>query len=365
MSDLHAIIVPRNNVNDDEAVVIKWYKSSGDFIRKGDDIVDLETTKTLFTISAEYDGYLFYKISEQSKVEVGIAIAYICEENVMPDVLVNSGEHNDLKSDTDFLHSSISLKAKKLMYEHGLLERDFQGLTKIRVSDVEKKIKQLHQVLSSNVGESLQSEIFEQEHSKQLEIRLLTESVKNTIPSFISVAIDKKAVEREIESSLPGKSEHISIGEYLTFKTAKVLRQFPVLNGYYRQGKAHLYSSINIGFAMNIGKGLKVPIIKQADGKSLSEISYLIKDLSLKYLRDELTVEDLQGGTFTITDLSLFDVTHFVPVINYMQSAILGICCTLPKSSYFNVVLAFDHQLADGMVAAQMLKELKEVVYDQ
>jgi pyruvate/2-oxoglutarate dehydrogenase complex dihydrolipoamide acyltransferase (E2) component len=365
MSDVHAIIVPRKNVNDDEAVIIKWYKSSGDFIRTGDDIVELETTKTLFTMSAEYDGYLFYKIPEQSNVKVGIAIAYICEDNVIPDALTKAGEQNDLISDTDSSQRSVSLKAKKLMYEHGLSEHDFQGLTKIKVSDVEKKIKQMQHVLSSNVNEPVKSEIFEQEHSKQFEIRLLTESVKNTIPSFVSIAIDKKAVEREIESLLPGKSEHVSIGEYITFKTAKVLRQFPVLNGYYRQGKAHLYSSINIGFAINIGKGLKVPVIKQADEKSLSEISNLIKDFSLKYMRDELAVEDIQGGTFTVTDLSLFDVTHFVPVINYMQSAILGICSTLPQNSYFNVVLAFDHHLADGMVAAQMLKELKDVVGDQ
>ncbi len=365
MHNLCPIIVPRKNVNDDEVLIVKWLKSSGDCIGTGDEIVDIETTKTLFTISAECDGFLFYKIPEQSRVKVGITIAFICEDNIMPDVLTNAESHDDLTLESNPLQPSISLKAKKLMEKHGLSEQDFPDLKIVKVSDVETKISQMQHVLLNDIEEPVQTEIYEQAYAKQFEIRLLTASTEHTIPSCVSVLIDKNAVERKIASLIPQGSTHISVGEYFTFEAARVLKHFPVLNGYYRQGIARLYSNINIGFAINIEKGLKVPVIKQADEKSLTEISSLIRDFSLKYLRDELTVEDLQGGTFTITDLSLFDVTYFIPVINNMQSAILGICSPLPQNSYFNIVLTFDHQLADGMVAAKMLKELKDVVCDQ
>jgi len=103
-----------------------------------------------------------------------------------------------------------------------------------------------------------------------------------------------------------------------------------------------------------------VPVIRDCKGDSPLDIARSVRDLSLRYMRDELAAEDLMGGTFTVTDLSGHGVVHFIPVINERQSAILGICAERPGTAGRELVLTFDHRMADGMLAAEFLNQLRE-----
>ena len=138
------------------------------------------------------------------------------------------------------------------------------------------------------------------------------------------------------------------------------MSDYPDLNGYYAEGKAWRYKTVAIGFAINLGRSLRVPVVHRAAELSHLEIARTVRDLSLKYLRDELQMADLTGGTFTITDLSTQGVEHFVPVLNQRQSAILGICAERPGSGRRDLILAFDHRMTDGMRAASFLAQLRE-----
>jgi pyruvate/2-oxoglutarate dehydrogenase complex dihydrolipoamide acyltransferase (E2) component len=109
---------------------------------------------------------------------------------------------------------------------------------------------------------------------------------------------------------------------------------------------------------LNLGRSLRVPIVKDAARLSLREVAGRVRDLSLRYMRDELAIEDVAGGTFTITDLSGEGVVHFVPVLNERQSAILGLC-TPRRDGSRDLVLTFDHRLSDGMVGARFLTALR------
>ena len=138
------------------------------------------------------------------------------------------------------------------------------------------------------------------------------------------------------------------------------MSDYPDLNGYYAEGKAWRYKTVAIGFAINLGRSLRVPVVHRAAELSHLEIARTVRDLSLKYLRDELQMADLTGGTFTVTDLSTQGVEHFVPVLNQRQSAILGLCAERPDSGRRDLVLAFDHRMTDGMRAASFLAQLRE-----
>ena len=105
------------------------------------------------------------------------------------------------------------------------------------------------------------------------------------------------------------------------------------------------------------------PVFKNVDRLSLKDVSNSVKDLSLKYFRGELRLGDLSGGTFTVTDLSAKGIIDFHPVINNMQAAILGICSVMPGTNHFKVILTFDHNMSDGMVAADMLNELSTLLH--
>jgi pyruvate dehydrogenase E2 component (dihydrolipoamide acetyltransferase) len=151
----------------------------------------------------------------------------------------------------------------------------------------------------------------------------------------------------------------LSVLELAMHHAALLLGDFPDLNGYYAQGRAFSYRHVSIGFAINAGYSLKVPVVRNCNTAAPLEIARAVRDLSLRYMREELTNDDLTGGTFTVTDLSGHAVVHFVPVLNDRQSAILGICAPRPGTGTRDLVLTFDHRISDGMRAATFLGELR------
>jgi 2-oxoglutarate dehydrogenase E2 component (dihydrolipoamide succinyltransferase) len=103
-----------------------------------------------------------------------------------------------------------------------------------------------------------------------------------------------------------------------------------------------------------------VPVVKNAAALSVRDVAGAVRDLSLRYMRDELTIDDVTGGTFTVTDLSAEGVLSFVPVLNDRQSAILGITAERSGTQSRDLVLTFDHRLSDGMRAARFLGALRD-----
>jgi 2-oxoglutarate dehydrogenase E2 component (dihydrolipoamide succinyltransferase) len=131
------------------------------------------------------------------------------------------------------------------------------------------------------------------------------------------------------------------------------------MNGFFAKGRAWTYRDIAVGFAVNAGKGLRVPIVRNTAQLSQLDVCRAVRELTLRYFREELSMQDVSGGTFTVTDLSGAGVTYFVPVLNDRQSAILGLCAA-DAAGQQNLVLAFDHRMSDGMRAAAFLGELRE-----
>jgi 2-oxoglutarate dehydrogenase E2 component (dihydrolipoamide succinyltransferase) len=138
-----------------------------------------------------------------------------------------------------------------------------------------------------------------------------------------------------------------------------LLPEWPELNAFYAERGAWRYRSAGIGFAVNLGRGLKVPVVKQAAQSSLRAVAEAVRELSLRYMRDELTIENVTGGTFTVTDLSAEGVVHFVPVLNERQAAILGLTAERGHRTR-ELVLTFDHRLSDGMRAGRFLAALRD-----
>ena len=163
-------------------------------------------------------------------------------------------------------------------------------------------------------------------------------------------------------------AHHAAVGDSATAiivaETARLLRKYPVFNAYYSDENINYYDQVNIGFAVDAGKGLKVPVIRDADRKEIAAIAAEMRELVVTYLDDRLTVESLAGGTFTVTDLSGENVVAFHPLISRGQAAILGVCAevSLPGTGAgaFNLVLGFDHQLSEGRTAGRFLGELRE-----
>jgi hypothetical protein len=194
-----------------------------------------------------------------------------------------------------------------------------------------------------------------------MEAQYLRSALTTTIPSMATVAVPTSGFFTRAAS----QPDLVGVpGAAVVFETSRLLRTYPVFNAFHECGEVHYYEDVNIGYALDAGRGLKVPVIRRADRKSLPELVAEKQQRLVEYLNDTLPVESLGGGTFTITDLSGDDVFTFNPVLNQGQSAILGVCAELfphgGTHGVFNLVLAFDHQVADGRTAAAFLRDLRD-----
>lgn len=153
---------------------------------------------------------------------------------------------------------------------------------------------------------------------------------------------------------------------------AAILRSHPLLNSSLAGDYIEVYDDINIGVAVAIDHGLVVPVIKHADKKSLVEISRELKTLADKARKGTLTFEDVSGGTFTVSNLGMYGVDSFTPIINPPQTAILGVGRIQLKPAVVGdelkplrmawLSLTFDHRVIDGHTAAEFLRDLSQIL---
>lgn len=353
------VLVPQMNPNDEHAVLVKWHVSSGARVAADQLLATMETTKATFDVNAPCDGYAFFHETERSMVAVGAAIAWISESAQAPVVKQPRVAEPAPAIATD-TESRITRKALRLMQEHGLTAADFAGLERVEVADVEAKIKQRGSSAPAAAASTAKAaapqgmEPLDQSPSKMLEIARLADVYSTAIPSTVTVVL---ATDR-LAKRLAGGS--ISLLEVAIFEAARLLDEYPELNGWYGDGRAWHYPDVSIGFAINLGHSLRVPVVRDAANRSQLEITRTVRDLALRYMRNELTTEDVSGGTFTVTDLSSHGVVSFIPVLNHRQSAILGICAQRPGSGLSELVITFDHRMSDGMRAAAFLGALRD-----
>ncbi|SMP60412.1 dihydrolipoamide acetyltransferase family protein [Anoxynatronum buryatiense] len=164
----------------------------------------------------------------------------------------------------------------------------------------------------------------------------------------------------------------ITYTDILVAITARVLRRHPLLNASVDGNDILVRNYVNMGVAVALEEGLLVPVVKNADLKSFREIGREISELAAKARGNALTMEEMSGGTFTITNLGMFGMEAFTPIINQPEVAILGVNSivetpvsengTLVFKPMINLSLSADHRVVDGAVAAHFMQDLKEAV---
>ena len=201
--------------------------------------------------------------------------------------------------------------------------------------------------------------------SKRLEIAFLRSGSQHTLPSAVTLTCPTHGLRAAAERA------GMNLSAVLVYEVGRLLRKYPALNAFLAEDCHYFYQEVNIGFAFDAGQGLKVPVVRRADAKALQELDRELGELMVQYLNEELPVESLAGGTFTITDLAQEGAAFFSPLINQRQSAILGVGAELfaPEQSpgWFHLTLAFDHQLSNGREATQFLSDLSRrlAAYEQ
>ncbi len=177
-----------------------------------------------------------------------------------------------------------------------------------------------------------------------------------------------------INDKLQAKEVNLTYTDLLVKVVANALREHPRLNATLTDEGIHLLPEINIGVAVALEDGLVVPVIRNADKERLSGISEQVRDFAERARSNQLTPSELQGGTFTITNLGNFGIDAFTPIINPPECAILGVGRILKKPvvhedeivarSMLTLSLTFDHRVVDGAPAAQFLQTISDYIQD-
>lgn len=384
------MLIPQENVNDESVTLVAWCVAHGEQVQEGQELATVEGSKAVFSIPAPVAGIVQYTREVGQEIAVGEILCTI--SSAAPVTMASDGMTSATPSTPGLPHlldqdrtpdipsdlPRFSRQAAALLQQHGLDPQRFVGHGLVRMSDV-LAVLNGNGVLRSAALDPLALEPINSQkiatpipaarvpfrrealsHSKRTEIRYLVSGFRNTLPSMVTVAVPTRGLRAAAAQygHAPG-----SITAIILFEVARLLRRYPRLNAFYADGVACLYEAVNIGFALDAGHGLKVPVIRQANTKSLPEITSEMQALLRRYLDNTLRADDLAAGTFTITDLSSEGVLTFHPLINQGQGAILGIGSEYnsgigPAEGFFTLMLSFDHQLTEGKPAAQFLQQL-------
>jgi pyruvate/2-oxoglutarate dehydrogenase complex dihydrolipoamide acyltransferase (E2) component len=382
MALLQQITVPLLAVNDTSLTVVDLAFSTGQPVKKGDIILVFETSKTTYEVEAEANGFVQYLCEAGRDYEVNQIVARIFSsdaeivkeppgvqpENSTQPVLVKQEVVVDWVGDTLY-----SLEAIRLIESLHIDKSVFKGRDFVSRQDVEdlkglngssnKKIQIPPSVAKQPVKtappvDNTKVIVERLSSNKKREIEFLSHVQATGLTSTINMAVNTEGIFVHLNRSL--KYLKNSLLPVIIYETARLLKKFPALNAYYTGDGIAYYNNVNVGFAVDIDKGLKVLKVSEASDKGLSAIEADIMSLSNRYLDDTLQIDDLTDITFTITDLSSEGVAFFRPLINMMNSGILGVSAIDEKLQRFILTCTFDHRVTEGKLVATFLKELAD-----
>jgi 2-oxoglutarate dehydrogenase E2 component (dihydrolipoamide succinyltransferase) len=421
----YELLVPRLNTNDDEMDVVHWYFKDKEYVEKDKEIVDLESSKAVVSVESEASGYILCHFQKGDTVRVGVPLATFYSdlqeleadlnggssaqtaqpesdrpvqptttagELLQPSVAVEQSQRitrevptaviaqqtpedrtldiqEEQSNQLSFGFTRFSKAARDYIKRHQIDPELFEDMGLVSVEVIEKKLGIRSAVVSPSSGKDgqkvapllatepgLRSEKVSK--SKQLEINLLTAGQAGGINSSLTVQFDSAGIRQTLQEldSLNGQ-----ILPLILFELARLIEEYPAFTAYYEAGKIYYYDRIDLGLAIDLGKGLKVPVIRNANQLSPVELLETLTDLATRYLDNQLSVEDLTGGTITISDLSSENILHFQPLVNQNQSAILGIGGDSSVDGCpMTLTLVFDHRVLAGREVAQFLNALKD-----
>jgi len=396
MSEITRIIVPAEFPNDESAYITALYCESGEQVEEGAELLSIEFSKAVLEVASPATGYVCLLCVEQEEVTVGdtVAILFTTQGESLSNVTGAKSESSESPSTEQSLPMVLekpieglsahkdnptpelvplaegaelifSRKAQALVDEHSIDAAVFAGLAFVRTKDVLAFIegvrikKQIASRMKRDKPEDLPAKISSEilAIGKTAEIRNLLQG-QNQITSNFQKRIRSHA------GPIGSGAAFGSLGTIPVILKAccVLLKKFKELNGYFYNNELHFYEDVNLGYAVDLGKGLQVVNLDDLCEASETEISRKIVSGVKAYMTGQIDPQDMEKVTFVVTDLSNEGVDFFTPLLGRGQSGTLGICSTDEVLGAFNVSLTFDHRVTEGRLAATFLRELAAAV---
>ncbi|MBL0690980.1 MAG: 2-oxoglutarate dehydrogenase complex dihydrolipoyllysine-residue succinyltransferase [SAR324 cluster bacterium] len=394
-SDIINILAPSPGESITEVELAEWLVADGDFVKKNQLLLEIESEKASLQLVAEKSGKI--KLFKQSgeTVSPGTKIASISvsennekEKSPPPTDKAKSADKNDLAPNKhEKSTNQPSIAAKKIIAENKLSTQDISASGKdgrITKGDALNAINSQSSTSTANkkaatpvLGAREETEDTMSQLRKKISARLV--AVKNEtamLTTFNEVDL-AKIIQIRKEYKEPFKEKYqVGLGFMSFFAKActVALMEFPMVNSRLNGDKVITSHYVDLGIAVSAPKGLMVPVIRSAESLSLSEIESNIVVLAKKARAGQITIDDMTGGTFTITNGGVFGSMLSTPILNPPQSAILGMHNIVERPVVINgeivirpimyLALSYDHRILDGKYSVTFLSRIKALLED-
>ena len=408
------ITMPRLSDTMEEGTISTWLKKVGDKVSEGEILAEIETDKATMEFESFYEGVLSHiAVQEGQTVKVDELIAIISEteidvdnalknykssgsipvsksENLIDDTVSNEDlsqtknipEIENISSDQRIFASPL---AKKIAKEKNIDLSSVTGtgengrIVKEDLQNIEtSKISVSSEISTPTVDDSEKKPVFsgDEEFTEVQNSSMRKAIAKNLSQSKFSAPHYYLSVEFNMDNAIAFREQYnsipdtkISFNDIVVKACAIALKAHPQVNSQWYDDKIRLNNYVNIGVAVGIEDGLVVPVIKNADLESLHSINSMVRDYAVRAKSKKLRPDEIEGSTFTISNLGMFGIQEFTSIINQPNSAILSVGSIVKKpvvindkvivSNTMKLTLACDHRSVDGVTGSLFLQTLK------
>ena len=362
------IVMPKLGLTMTEGLLVSWLVREGAEVTKGQPIAEIETEKATVEVESPANGILGRIVAPEGEtVPVAEVIAWVTAPGeAAPELSVAVHEPRE--------QPRVTPNAKRLAAELGVDLGLVTGtgpdgvITGDDVQALVKSARKAEQPAAPTVTpvsgiRKIIAERMSKSHVTAAEVTLFTE-VDAT--AFVELREKLKTEASQRGTPVP------SYNDLLIKAVAAALREYPYMNAAFTEAGIERHEHVNVALAVDTERGLFAPVVRDADRKEITDIAGEVRSLAERARAGNLKADDMSGGTFTITNLGMYGIDGFTPIINLPQCAVLGVGRIIPKPVVKEgrveirqcvvLSLTFDHRLTDGAPAARFLQRVASLI---
>ena len=409
-----AVIMPKAGMAMETGTISRWLKKVGDPVKKGEPLLEIETDKVSMEVEAEVAGVLLAILAEAGAVvpviqtiawlgAAGEAVPAVVQKVVAVKAVTPVSEVNKVHEATPVTPKNLSGKiaatpaAKHLAKEakidlatvkatsaSGVVKRrDVEAKANIRITPLARKIAvsrgvDLQTIKGTGAGGKIMLSDIEALPRPPTKIPLvgmrkviaqrMTQSKREIPEVTLTLSADVTAL-LALRAKLKADGQAYTVNDFIMAAVVKALSESPMVNATLENDVIHSWPDVNLGVAVGLDNGLVVPVLHKAQVYSFFELAAFAKEQVALARAGKLMPDAFMGGTFTITNLGMYGVEHFNPIINLPQVAILGICAAQERlfwdqgqvkaKTMMPLCLTHDHRVIDGVCGMNFLNKVK------
>lgn len=377
------IKVPTVGESISEVTLVKWLKKDGEWANRDEVIAELESEKATFELNAEQAGAVKIIAQEGDTLKIGDVVCSIDTDAVKP-VAANNDQQSMSNVQQSTGNDQRSADVKTTPVAAAIIADKKVDVKKVTASGSNGKIlKQDVLEALGNPGKKPGIELFgrtdrpeKMSNLRKTISRRLVEAKNSTAMLTTFNEVDMSAI-MDIRAKYKDKFKEahgVNLGfmSFFTKACSYALLEWPAVNAYIDGENIIYHEYCDVSIAVSAPKGLVVPVIRNAESLSMAEIEAKVVELATKAKENKLTIEEMTGGTFTITNGGIFGSMLSTPIINIPQSAILGMHNIIQRPVAVNgqvvirpmmyVALSYDHRIIDGRESVSFLVRVKELL---